>query len=434
MKENILLQPFTHFDSQLHQAAWIGDLDTLEKLFQQGVDLNSQIDLAPDDYAYRRQVTPLMLAALSNQGASITTVRWLVEHGANVTIQSAAYYTVIWYALAFWYVDEQGQLRADNTDIDRCAEQIDRLRYLLPVCPTQNIKELLAETCRGGATNTVALLLKKGALSVSTPNSPIVLAAASGVVECVQLLLDAGANPNRYDELGRTPLMVAKTSAVVKQLLAVGADIHATTRSGDDVFTQQLQNSSQDSWQILELLFAAGVDLEQQDKYKKNRLYRAALWGDAQGVKFLLAHTSHIDEDQFTALDTPLHAVCWCGDGDNRILTIDYLLQSGIDINTKNVYGNTPLHAAASQAYGCAGGDGAAPALAAALLSRGAYIDSVNHAGETPLIATVKGQYFEESELACLKLLVTKGANLHHRDLDDKSAKDYAQEIHNFLL
>jgi ankyrin repeat protein len=433
MKENILLQPFTHFDSPLHQAAWIGDLATLENLFQQGIDLNSQINLAPDDYAYRRQVTPLMLAALSNQGATITTVRWLVEHGADVTIQSAAYYTVIWYALAFWYVDERGQLRADNTEINRCAEQIDRLRYLLQVSPTQNIKKLLAEACRGGATNTVALLLKKGALSVPTTNYPIVLAAASGVVECIQLLLDAGADPNCYDEGGRTPLMVASTAAVVKQLLAVGANVHAT-RFKEDVFTQQLQNLSPESWQILELLCAAGVDLEQQNQYQQSRLYQAALRGDDQGVAFLLAHTAPINQQHFTDRDSPLHAACWCGDGDNRILTIDYLLQSGIDINTTNAHGNTPLHAAASQAYGCAGGDGAAPRLLAALISRGADIDCVNHAGETPLIATVKGQHFGEPELACLKLLVTKGANLHHRDLDGKSARDYAQELHDFLL
>ncbi len=128
--------------------------------------------------------------------------------------------------------------------------------------------------------------------------------------------------------------------------------------------------------------------------------------------------------------DTPLHAVCWWGNNPEGIHIIDRLLQSGLDINCQNHHGNTPLHTAASQSYGCASSDGSSPRLVAALLQRGAEINCPNHLAETPLIATTKGIYFHDHEAESLQVLVTAGADRQYRDCDGKQAIDYLRKVY----
>jgi ankyrin repeat protein len=429
------------FASDIHQAALVGDLGAIERSIDSGVDINLTIDINQDDYFYLCQLTPLMVAAMSNQGASVETVRWLVEHGADLNAKSASQYTAIWYALAFWYVDDEENLRVDRTNPHLMLEQLERLRYLLNLSTDLNLEQLFSQACRGGAVTAVKLLLDYGASAVTAlvpieilqddknsecfdyPDVPIVSAAQSGIVECVQLLLDAGADPNSYDRLGNIVLSVATTSAVVESLILAGADVHAhRIRYGDDIFAECHADR-----QILEILVAAGVDIEARNKYGWTRLYSAAFNGDLLRVEFLLAHGAKIDGcDARDNLNTPLHALCFCS---GCVPIIDLLLDAGIDIDAQNAKGNTPLLTAASQSYGCGSSDGALPTLVAAFIARGANINLSNHRGETPLIATVKGCCFLTPEFECFKLLVAAGANLHHRDLDGKTAIDYFREI-----
>ncbi len=430
------------FTSDIHQAALVGDLHVLQRSIDSGVDINLAIDISQDDYFYLLQVTPLMVAAISHQGATVETVRWLVEHGADLNAKSAAEYTPIWYALAFWYVDDEENLRVDRTNPHLMLEQAERLRYLLDLSTDLNLDKLFCEACSGGAVTAAKLLLDYGASAVPTlvpieilkdnktskwldyADVPIVLAARSGIVECVQLLLDAGADPNSYDNLGNMVLSVATTPAVVELLISAGADVHARQiRYGDD----DIFNECHDDRQILEMLVAAGVNIETRNRYGETRLYSAAFNGDLLRVEFLLAHGAKIDGcDADDALDTPLHALCFCSD---CVPIIDRLLDAGIDIDCQNAKGNTPLIAAASQSHGCGSGDGALPKLVAAFIARGANINLSNHRGETPLIATVKGCCFLTPEFECFKLLVAAGANIHHRDLDGKTAMDYFRGI-----
>jgi ankyrin repeat protein len=343
----------------------------------------------------------------------------------------------------FWYVDDEENLRIDRTNPDLILEQSVRLQYLLDVSTELDLERLFCEACSGGAVTAVALLLKYGASPIPSelvtieilnndlnkrwdyPDVPIVLAAKSGVVECVQLLLSAGADPNIYDILGDTALRVATTPAIVELLISVGADVHANdTRFGDDIFAECHPDR-----QILEMLLAAGVNIESRNEYGWTRLYNAAFHGDLFRVEFLLAHGAKIEAcNAKDHLNTPLHALCFCS---SCVPIIDRLLNAGIDIDCQNSQGNTPLLTAASQSYGCGSSDGALPVLVAAFIARSANLNLSNHRGETPLIATVKGYLFDTQEFECFKLLVAAGANLHHRDLDGKTAVDYFREISN---
>ncbi len=66
----------------IHRAARLGDLAHLKELVTSGVDINLAVDLAFDYGSYLQKLTPLMVAAASTEGASLSTVRWLVDNGA----------------------------------------------------------------------------------------------------------------------------------------------------------------------------------------------------------------------------------------------------------------------------------------------------------------------------------------------------------------
>jgi ankyrin repeat protein len=86
----------------------------------------------------------------------------------------------------------------------------------------------------------IAALLKAGGdVKAGTPNgtSPLMVAAASGEVAAVRVLIDHGADVNAKDGVrAQTPLMYAAASnraAVIELLVSKGADIKATSKVSD---------------------------------------------------------------------------------------------------------------------------------------------------------------------------------------------------------
>ena len=86
----------------------------------------------------------------------------------------------------------------------------------------------------------VKLLLELGAApDRAMINPPILLAATSGDLEIVGLLLANDANPNETDEDGFTALMGAAWkghAATVEMLLGGGADPHQKSREGETAY------------------------------------------------------------------------------------------------------------------------------------------------------------------------------------------------------
>ncbi|WP_217126415.1 ankyrin repeat domain-containing protein [Hydrogenophilus thiooxidans] len=103
-----------------------------------------------------------------------------------------------------------------------------------------NQRNLIGETALmaaayGGSTEIAAQLLEAGAIFDHDGWNPLIYAAMQGHSAVVDLLLKAGANPNRASENGMTPLMWAARNghaAVVARLLAHGADTEAVSDRG----------------------------------------------------------------------------------------------------------------------------------------------------------------------------------------------------------
>lgn len=102
-----------------------------------------------------------------------------------------------------------------------------------------------------------------------------------------------------------------------------------------------------------------------------------------------------LTEDDTLFENTPLHVVV----ASNEISLVQFLIESGTDINAKNRIKNTPLHVAASRNH---------IEVVNVLLEAGAKVNEKNNYGNTPLQeAVLKGNY----NLA--KALLEKGADIN---------------------
>lgn len=121
-------------------------------------------------------------------------------------------------------------------------------------------------------------------------------AARHGSVEMTDLLLEAGAEPERTTRLGAyTPLHMAAElgrDAVVGRLIEAGADVSAVTSTG---VTALHFAAEAGSLEAIDLLVAAGADLDaRDDAAQRTPLMFAAGRGRTEAVAALLAHGADV--------------------------------------------------------------------------------------------------------------------------------------------
>ncbi len=111
----------------------------------------------------------------------------------------------------------------------------------------------------------VALLLKAGADLKAGPISALWLAIMEDESQCLEALLNAGANPQTSDNQGTPPLCFAAQmglNKVVAALLAHGADLNARDAEGDTPLMCAASNSNKET---VTILLAAGANPHQRN-------------------------------------------------------------------------------------------------------------------------------------------------------------------------
>jgi ankyrin repeat protein len=136
----------------------------------------------------------------------------------------------------------------------------------------------------------VALLLRAGA----NPNwgdahfsvTPLIQAAEKGRLECARLLVQTGADVNQADSLGRTPLIVAAERGVIRQLVTE----EDWERYGDSPnLAGSCLITDENAREIVELLIAAGADVNARDERGNTPLSNAAGMGREEICRVLRA-------------------------------------------------------------------------------------------------------------------------------------------------
>ncbi len=336
----------------IHAAAGLGDLDRVEEMLAADPGLLEDTGGAAD--------TPLEVAV---QAGQLNVVEFLLERGADPDVGRDRH---------------EAPLHTAAKSRKRDALRI--LKVLLEHGADLDARNFASETPLHVAVwqtrpKFVAALLEAGASPNARANhgkTPLHHATVHRRV--VRMLLKAGADPNAGDAQGLTPLETCGTGRARAIMLAGGAveTILTAARAGDLA-------------KVRRFLAEDAAAVTETDSAGNTPLHRAASKGQAAAVELLLAAGADVDalNDRGAA---PLHQAAAAGDA----ATVAALLAAGADPSTADNDGATPLHVAAEQGQA---------ELAEAIAVAGADLNVTNHNGRTPLDAADEKEHAAVSDL-----------------------------------
>ena len=396
----------TETEPAIHRAARLGDLAALERLLAEGVDIELWHDADKEHGSQLRQLTPLMTAARSIDGATDETIRWLLERGASLHAVSGGDVTAAWYAAG-----KGGRWERDPWHL--VPSHAARLKVLLDAGLDPNEasftgRSLLSEACHAGDPDAVKLLLERGV-------SPEPVPARPNKSNDFRTSHGYGASPTAKLSMEQIPLFGAVESGsveCVELLLATGARLDYLSEYDDDLldvalsqekhYTQNYQEPSPAYVTIAQMLLDAGVPLDRTRSDGDTRLYWAAFCQDEYGVRFLLERGASLAAGEDGS--TPLYAICWHAEFPpirSQEPIIRMLVAAGVPLKTPEcsalctaIFGDVPN----------------APAVRL-LLELGADPNETLDDGSAPLHWAARERCFDS-----VKILLAHGADPLHRN------------------
>ena len=203
--------------------------------------------------------------------------------------------------------------------------------------------------------------LHKALLAVTRADSSLETASLETlqalVHALVQVLLDAGADPNVQDEDGDAPLHKAlrnkTTLGTVQALLDAGADLDIPNRKGDYPLQIQLHkalslsnNFQTEKLEQIQILLNAGANPDVQNSVGRTPLHHALrARASLEMVQAFLDAGADLgvqDRDGYA----PLHESLW---SDGSLETVQALLDAGANPDVQDNRGRTSLHLAAKR-------------------------------------------------------------------------------------
>ena len=160
-------------------------------------------------------------------------------------------------------------------------------------------------------------------------------AAESGDTRLLWLLLVAGADPNRINKAGQTPLFVATE---IQLLLAAGADPNWSDNCGNTPLHLAVDRDDV-RVELLYQLLDAGADPNSIDTGGWSALHFAAECGHVEGLQMLLDAGADVQPRGQTECCTALYFAVSCG----HYGAVDLLLQHGADVHVRGSDGVTAL-------------------------------------------------------------------------------------------
>jgi ankyrin repeat protein len=412
----------------LTEAAMIGSAPVINALLKAGADPNTK---TPEGE------TPLMAVARTG---NVDAAKQLLEAGAEVNARET------------W----GGQSALMWAAAQRQAEMV---RFLASRGADVNARGVIRQWERKVITEPRPKDMNKGGFT------PLLYAAREGCVECARHLIAAGADPDLEDPDRVTPLNMALLNLhfeFAAFLIKAGADVNKWDLFGRsplymaaDVSTLPVKGNgamavipSEDSTTALDVarrLLEAGANpnlqLKRRPPYRDvpqdrggdtilaqgaTPLLRAARAGDASFVELLLKHKALVDLPSKEGV-TPLMAAAGVEFGTrvtrgrNRtnegvLATMRLLLDAGADINARMV--TEPRRAVSNDAS----------ARAAAAGGRGGRASQVPSASAVPHQTALHGAA-ERGFTPFVKFLAERGADLTAKDANGRTALDLAKGI-----
>lgn len=250
-------------------------------------------------------------------------------------------------------------------------------------------------------------------------------------VEVVKLLLAAGADPNRKDKAGDTPLpshfnpymstrYPAEYDALLKALLDAGADINSRDSQGRTLLTlvassryvdDYLSTYEQSRMRLLKFLIAAGADVNVKDSENQTSLLATIkTYPKKEIILTLLAAGADASAPDVQGR-TPLTEIIR-DDRSTDPEMVKALLDAGADVKARDKEGSTALLLNLS--------DGRLSSVTRLLIDAGADVNTPDTNGMTPLMAAVtstlrRGIGVYNDSAGMIEMLVAAKADVNAR-------------------
>ncbi|KAM4037012.1 ankyrin repeat and KH domain-containing protein 1-like [Anomaloglossus baeobatrachus] len=304
-------------ESALTLACYKGHLEMVRFLLEAGADQEHKTD---------EMHTALMEACMDGH---VGVARLLLDSGAQVNMPADSFESPLTLAACGGHVELAALLIERGANL----EEVNDEGYTP-----------LMEAAREGHEEMVALLLAQGAnintQTEETQETALTLACCGGFAEVTDFLVKSGADV----ELGcSTPLMEASQEGhleLVKYLLTAGANVHASTATGDTALTYACENGHTD---VAEALLQAGADLEHESEGGRTPLMKAARAGHLCTVQFLISKGANINQATANNDHTVVSLACAGG----HLAVVELLLAKGADPTHRLKDGSTMLIEAA---------------------------------------------------------------------------------------
>ncbi len=369
----------------LYLAAQNGDAEMLALLLDHGTNVNETTSEGQ---------TVLMTAARSGNPKAVAL---LLDRGANVHAREKWHgQTALMWAAAECHPAVVEALVKHGAEIDARSNEEQwqrqvtaepRAKWLPPGAMTP-----LLFAARQGCLASVQTLLKLGAdPNITTPDgiSPTLSALINGHYNVAAALVDAGANPNLYDDTGRGALYAAIDFNTMPASNRPAPYVLDNKHSALDVARMLIAHGAKVNAELAKLPpYRAKLDRGNDMMLTTGTtpLLRAAKAGDVPAMQLLLAHGADPKIATRQGIN-PLMAAAGLGSAEQdttgryktqaqAIAAIKLLLEHGLDINATDGRGRTALHGAALQGY-----DNVVRFLA----GHGAHLDARDARGFTPL-------------------------------------------------
>jgi ankyrin repeat protein len=263
-------------ETMLHRAIRGNSLAMVQLLVARGADPNAR---------GAKGVTPLEYAAY---GGAIQVADFLLTHGAKVTLGDDDGATVLHYAVRSGSLEILQYFVGHGADANAKSSSGTPLHLSVDTKNVPMVDFLVAHGAQPDLVDQQDRTALDKALAIPEPTG----------IHMAALLVARGADVNRKDRQGLSPLMRAVTQRqdmIVAFLVDHRADANAMDSSGRTVLLQALSSRDAPSANAIDLLLAHGSDPNARDTSGWTALHLGAAFGYGTIVKSLVSHGANLN-------------------------------------------------------------------------------------------------------------------------------------------